>query len=715
MSGLLSINITEARGQVAISAEVDHLGVAVGCMSGLTGLSGFYLSAQSAVAAVGYGDAVDTGCQCIEQRQTSGTGRKYPAAFYGTGTGTEGSYGPVNLTAKTGTAVVGVDAATHPRGTFEARLKIVGGGTVGTAGITYQTSLDAGRTYGPLTRLGVAASIAVPNAGVTFTLDPPAAALVTSVNALRTAAIAHFTDVTGTPHVHASSDTTDAAALTAVSAATNDATAIVVFNACLALLETHVASAVYHTHADTVAEAALAAITNAVTAEDVVARLPSLIAAYNAHIILVGSGPVHGSTGGAHTCGLSTASGGTLLAGDVVAVRTYAPAPGTSDIDAAFVALSKSTFPGALVFCEWPLTRSDAEHISTGLDAMQARGKRCTVVGRTRLPNVDLAAEVTNATNATPIVITTSSAHGLTDQRQYTIAGVTGNTAANGSFTVTVIDATSFSIAATGTGGYSAGGVVTESEADWAANVAEDFLGFDDSRVHIRATYGLLTDATTTRQYLRSDAAQFCADVVRTARVTWPCAPADQPVANFTLVDANGALVGHDEGPLGNVTGLSNDDLGNRFGCNQRIANSVGINNVYNTVPWVMYATDERVRNLMVRRIVSAIERVTVQIGVPILGGNLAYTPADPSTPGSQPKLTPQAVAAIQGALYRGLSQTFASDIQNASDASLNTGLVQVNPIVTVTGGNLLAISPTIAPRVFGYVLELNPVIAVAQ
>jgi hypothetical protein len=64
---------------------------------------------------------------------------------------------------------------------------------------------------------------------------------------------------------------------------------------------------------------------------------------------------------------------------------------------------------------------------------------------------------ISNASNATPIVIT-SAAHGLTTGSRVTIAGINGNPAANGTFVVTVIDANTFSIPATGSGVYASGG-----------------------------------------------------------------------------------------------------------------------------------------------------------------------------------------------------------------------------------------------------------------
>lgn len=72
-----------------------------------------------------------------------------------------------------------------------------------------------------------------------------------------------------------------------------------------------------------------------------------------------------------------------------------------------------------------------------------------------------LGSKITGATNANPIVITTSGNHNLTSGDSVTIAGVGGNTAANvtGS-TATVLSATTFSIPVTGNGAYTSGGYV---------------------------------------------------------------------------------------------------------------------------------------------------------------------------------------------------------------------------------------------------------------
>lgn len=70
-----------------------------------------------------------------------------------------------------------------------------------------------------------------------------------------------------------------------------------------------------------------------------------------------------------------------------------------------------------------------------------------------------LTASVTDATNATPIVIT-SSGHGLTTKAYVTVANVGGNTAANGTWVVTKVNANTFSLnTSVGNGAYTSGGL----------------------------------------------------------------------------------------------------------------------------------------------------------------------------------------------------------------------------------------------------------------
>jgi hypothetical protein len=69
---------------------------------------------------------------------------------------------------------------------------------------------------------------------------------------------------------------------------------------------------------------------------------------------------------------------------------------------------------------------------------------------------------VSAATNATPIVITSDRAHNLTTGDTVIILGVLGNTAANGTWVVTVVSSTTFSLnTSVGNGVYTSGGIVS--------------------------------------------------------------------------------------------------------------------------------------------------------------------------------------------------------------------------------------------------------------
>lgn len=68
------------------------------------------------------------------------------------------------------------------------------------------------------------------------------------------------------------------------------------------------------------------------------------------------------------------------------------------------------------------------------------------------------AVAITAASNASPIQIT-SAAHGRSTGDSVTITGVGGNTAANGSWSITVVDANNFTLnGSTGNGAYTSGG-----------------------------------------------------------------------------------------------------------------------------------------------------------------------------------------------------------------------------------------------------------------
>ncbi len=239
MSGTFSVTVQEARGFVAIPADLDKLAVVLGCSSAGSGFSPFFLSGSSAIANVGYGDAPDTLCQIIE-RQQSGTSKKFPAAMYTTPASTPGSYGAIDNTGVLGTARFAVDATSLPRGTYEARLKVITGFTVGVTGGTIQWSLDAGRTWSNTTAIGTADNYTLPNSNVKFVFTPGATdltALNTLINELFTDFNAHVILTTGT--VHSNADNADVISAGTYPSATSTATRIARVNAIKAAYALH--------------------------------------------------------------------------------------------------------------------------------------------------------------------------------------------------------------------------------------------------------------------------------------------------------------------------------------------------------------------------------------------------------------------------------------------------------------------------------------------
>ena len=66
---------------------------------------------------------------------------------------------------------------------------------------------------------------------------------------------------------------------------------------------------------------------------------------------------------------------------------------------------------------------------------------------------------VNGATNATPIVLSTATAHGIVAGQKITISGVEGNTAANGSFIASSVTPTTITLGnSSGNGAYTTAG-----------------------------------------------------------------------------------------------------------------------------------------------------------------------------------------------------------------------------------------------------------------
>lgn len=111
--------------------------------------------------------------------------------------------------------------------------------------------------------------------------------------------------------------------------------------------------------------------------------------------------------------------------------------------------------------------------------------------------NLDVAIGITrfisNATFATPIVITTSAPHGFLVGTTVTIVGVNGNTGANGTFTIAVPTSTTFTLAGSvGSGAYTGGGLASEDLLDFGL-----FNWVNDNALTAQTTANAITTAFT--------------------------------------------------------------------------------------------------------------------------------------------------------------------------------------------------------------------------
>lgn len=90
---------------------------------------------------------------------------KAPAICVRTAQSTVATKDAIVTTGVTGTSVVTATGGTLADDDVEALFKVVVGGTIGVAGITFQWSLDGGRTMSPITALGTATAFVFPNSG----------------------------------------------------------------------------------------------------------------------------------------------------------------------------------------------------------------------------------------------------------------------------------------------------------------------------------------------------------------------------------------------------------------------------------------------------------------------------------------------------------------------------------------------------------------------
>lgn len=153
-----SVTITELDGALGVlPPSSGKLFALVGVSSsGTQNAPATYARVKDVTAAFGAGPLVEAAAHYIERYGK-------PVVLVRTGQTTAGSPGTL-VTSVAGTSVVTLDT-TAPNDDYEGYFRVVTGGTVGTAGITFVWSLDGGRTLSPVTALGTANTFVFPGTG----------------------------------------------------------------------------------------------------------------------------------------------------------------------------------------------------------------------------------------------------------------------------------------------------------------------------------------------------------------------------------------------------------------------------------------------------------------------------------------------------------------------------------------------------------------------
>lgn len=155
LTGEVQISILDGGSVVTTPQSIQ---VVIGCSS--TGTAAQVVASQNPqtfITNFGYGPLVEAatlsalaGATVLAIKATSNTpGASSAVTFTGTGT---------SVITVTGTA----------NDSYLLQFLVVAGGTVGTTGITFQVSLDAGRNFGPVLALGIATTYVIPQTGLTL-------------------------------------------------------------------------------------------------------------------------------------------------------------------------------------------------------------------------------------------------------------------------------------------------------------------------------------------------------------------------------------------------------------------------------------------------------------------------------------------------------------------------------------------------------------------
>jgi len=155
---LSGVDITQIDGALGVSGDTTgDIFAVVGCSTtGTVNYPVAFVNPADIIAYFGAGPLVE--------HATYLAGGK-PVVCVRASTVTAGTCGTIDVTGKTGTSTVTLDVGAACDNEYEAQVKVVNGGTIGTAGILLQYSLDGGYNWSTNVALGTAVFYTIPNSG----------------------------------------------------------------------------------------------------------------------------------------------------------------------------------------------------------------------------------------------------------------------------------------------------------------------------------------------------------------------------------------------------------------------------------------------------------------------------------------------------------------------------------------------------------------------
>lgn len=147
-----SVTQTERDGALGVLPDGDSMIAFMGVSdSGSIALPAAYARNQDISSTFGGGPLPQAASRAINAEQA--------VIMVRTGQSQAATETTIDVTGVTGASVATYGADTTANDDYELVFKVIAGGTVGVTGITYQLSIDGGRSFGPTTALGTATSV----------------------------------------------------------------------------------------------------------------------------------------------------------------------------------------------------------------------------------------------------------------------------------------------------------------------------------------------------------------------------------------------------------------------------------------------------------------------------------------------------------------------------------------------------------------------------